>query len=197
MSLPKLPVEVISYILSFLPPSSLATASRVTHLFNHESEFYLYRNVYIDHEIQFRLFLQATAGSHRRKHLVQSLVCDVSIPFATLVSVLKGSFRNLTRLSCLPWSLPTISEFPLPAMVLPMEGPNTNVLKLQCLTCDPHVNEDFISFLKTQPTITSLDIVSESVSCIPSADILPALEKISCSASDLPFFVRGRPLTQV
>jgi hypothetical protein len=189
MSLPKLPVEVISYILSFLPPSSLATTSRVTRLFNHESEFYLYRNVCIDQEIQFRLFLQATARSHRRKHLVQSLVCDVSIPFATLVSVLKGSFGNLTRLSCLPSSLPT--------MVPPMEGPDTNVLKLQRLTCDPHVNEDFISFLKSQPTITSLDIVSESVSCIPSADILPALEELSCSASDLPLFVRDRPLTKV
>ena len=141
----------------------------------------------IKHAHQLRVFLQATAKSHRRRLLLRSLHSSVPIPF---VALLNGGFRNLTYLSCLPWTR-SASHI---VVLTPTARPGPEVLKLKHLECNPDVDEHFISFLKFQPTITKLDIVSESISCVPSADVLPALEVLSCSKRDLSLFVNGRPI---
>lgn len=193
----ELPVEIISYILSFLPQTVLAATSCVTHFFSHESEFYLYRHVCIQRESQLRIFMQATATSHRRRLLLQSFDCSALIPFATLVTILKCGFRNLTYLSYLPGIHPPLCDFVVPAMTPHKKVPEIDALKLKHLKCSPDIDKDFVSFLKSQPAITSLNIVSESISYLPPSDILPVLEELSCSARDLSMFTCRRPIRKV
>lgn len=158
---------------------------------------------------QFQSYRKAVSGNDFRRlrlasfhaegkgleHVIQLLLGDPKP---------EAAFENLTDLTYLP-SAPAVAPFY--ALILAYRrNPSLKLPRLRRLVCDCDVDESFFEVLKTQPTITSLNVVSDYAFFPPlsrgrtgarEADVLPHLEELACRMTDFPQLAKPRPIKRV
>lgn len=190
-SVSQLPTEVISHVLSCLPRESLLATALINHRFQIESDFHLYRDVTLKNLAQFHSYRKAVSSNDFRRlrlarfhaegkgleHIIQLLLGDWKS---------EAAFENLTDLTYLP-AAPAVAPF-YALMVAYKRNPSIKLPRLRRLVCDCDVDESFFEVLKTQPTITYLNVVSDYAFFPPlsrgrkrphDADVLPNLEQLA------------------